>query len=585
MAAAPPLGELTPSGLRVPRDPLVARGGVPAFRRLLRSLTLTALPLPGRPRGAKESRQAFRQCLEAGGACVYFPRALAPALAPVLGEVAVAPELAAEWAAIRPLCPENVRAAQAPYPYQEAAAAHLRGLTRPEGGWLAYLQMGTGLGKTRVGLDAAVGAGGPAFVVVPTLAMREQWFAEARRFYPGLVLAAYQNPPSRAPKRGPAVAAAGPASADLVVGISNTVQQKGAGFFAGYALVILDEAHEMSARCSQNLLWLAQGAPRVLGLSATPTERPDGLDRLVFHFLGRPFYAEADIPRFVVDDVRFCGRVREVEYAGGDEYVEAVVSRAGTLCATATVGNLVRDPARLALVAAEVERLYFLGETDPAALGPGLPGRAHGVLVFAEHRDYLLALRDAIVARFAPPDLAAPELDGGNGGDAGGSDASGDSSDGGDGSGDGGPDEAGAETGAGASAGEAVVLRGGVAAAALAQAQAARIVLTTYGYSRRGISIANMTALVLATPRRRNLTQILGRIIRRGSDESIRRAVVDIKDVASPLKGQSSDRRAAYKKKGWPIARVRASAADFEDPLAPPVSAAETPVWGPGAPP
>ena len=34
----------------------------------------------------------------------------------------------------------------------------------------------------------------------------------------------------------------------------------------------------------------------------------------------------------------------------------------------------------------------------------------------------------------------------------------------------------------------------------------------------------------------------------------------------------------------WALARL-ASAADFEDPLAPPVSAAETPVWGPGAPP
>ena len=543
MEAAAPLGSLTQGGLRVPREALVARNGAPALRRLLRGLTHTARPLPGAPRGPKETRQAFRQAREAGVAYLYFPRALAPTLAPDLGGVVLAPELAAAWGAIRPLGPEKARAAQAPFPYQAAAAEHLRGLARPEGGWLAYLQMGTGLGKTRVGLAAAVEAGGPTFVVVPTRALREQWLSEARQAYPGLALAAYQNP------RTAATEPAGPATADLVVGVANTVLRKKTGFFSGYALVVLDEAHELSARCSQNILWLAQGAPRVLGLSATPDERPDGLDRLVFRFLGPPTSAEADIPRFSVADVRFHGRVREVEYVGEGEYVEAVVSRAGTLSATATVGNLVRDPARLALVVAEVERLYFQGETDPAALGPGPPGRSHGVMVFAEHRDYLLVLRDAIMARFAPPDLAAPELGDGPAAE----EDPGDSS--------------GAEQ---AAAGGAVVLRGGVGAEALVQARAARVVLTTYGYSRRGISLANMTALVLATPRRRGLTQILGRILRRGSDETIRRAVVDIRDMASPLKSQSSDRRAAYREKGWPIFRDRARAADYAGDGRPP---------------
>jgi hypothetical protein len=128
-----------------------------------------------------------------------------------------------------------------------------------------------------------------------------------------------------------------------------------------------------------------------------------------------------------------------------------------------------------------------------------------------------------------------------------------------------------------------VVLRGGCASTTLREAQDARIVLTTYGYSRRGVSLTNMTALVLATPRRNGMTQILGRITRRGSDETIVRQVVDIKDISTPLKGQSTDRRKAYKAKAWPISRLRISYADFEDPAARALPGEqETLVWAPG---
>ena len=343
--AAPPLvGTLGPAGLQGPRAPLVARvGGEAAYRRILRSLTVVATPLPGRPRGQSEARYAFHHARAGGGATIVFPRSKAPVLAAALDRVEVEPALAEAWASPRPLPPSHLRAAQELYPYQEAAVAHLQGLERPEGGWTAYLQMGTGLGKTRVGLAAAVGAGGPVFVVVPTLILRTQWFDEARRLYPGLVCAAYANPPARRP-RGEGRPPPGPAEADLVVGILDTVRKKAPGFFSGYAMVVLDEAHELHSRCSQQLLWLAQGAPRVLGLSATPAERPDGLDRLVAHFLGPPLYAETDIPRFDVAAVVFRGLVREVEYVGEAEYVETVTSAAGTVSALQTIGNVVRAP-------------------------------------------------------------------------------------------------------------------------------------------------------------------------------------------------------------------------------------------------
>jgi hypothetical protein len=464
--------------------------------------------------------------------------------------------------------------------------------------------MGAGLGKSRLGMAVAARGRGPVFVVVPTKAVRSQWVDEFREVFPGLTVGEYVNDPRRA---------AGPATHDVLVGIVNTVRRKPPGFFAGFATVILDEVHEYSSVSNLEVLWLVQGVARVLGLSATPDDRPDGLDRVVSLFLGPPLRAETEIPGFSCSAVRFRGRVRVVEYVGDPAFCAPAVSAGGTVCAIGTIAGLIQDPARLRLVAAEVARLSRLHETEGGAalrdfgLGPrpsvdatpvhpagGV--RAHGVFVFAEHRAYLPALRDALLAWFAPDEVAAPELDG-EGGDPlrawttapdeeGGPDGEGRvGPEGGEGPPDGeggeGPPDGGGG-GGGARCPSAVILRGGASREQVARARRARIVLTTYGYSRRGVSIVEMTAIVLATPRRNGLNQILGRITRRGSDESILRLVVDIKDLGSPLKRQIADRVLVYKKNKYPIFRVRVAHTDYASAGAAALpTAAEVAVWAP----
>ena len=452
---------------------------------------------------------------------------------------------------IREIHAASWRPAQQFYPYQEAAAAYLcdpgGGRDAPAGA--ASLPVGTAPGKSRLGMAVAARGRGPVFIVVPTKAIRQQWIDEFKAVYPALSVTAYENPPKNGRKR-----AATAATHDVVVGVVNTVREKTSGFFAGYCTVILDEAHELASTKNLQILWLAQGSPRVLGLSATPRERPDGLDRVVCHFLGTPVVCE-HIPGFDSAEVTVRGRVREVEYSGAPEYCEAVVNASGTVSAVETVGCIIRDPARLRLVVLEVERLYRLHESEPPevlqefGLGPSADGerlRAHGVFVFAEHREYLPTLRAALLERFAPEEIAVPEID----------------------------DDT------------PVVLRGGATRAQISEAHRARIVLTTYGYSRRGISIVEMTSIVLATPRRHGMRQILGRITRRGSDESILRLIVDIKDVLTALKGQNTDRRKVYKEKGYPIYRVRVDHASCMGlrAVAPPTDA-EKNVWLPENPP
>lgn len=530
-------GTLTKRGLRIPTAQFQTKlGGRRQYSRFLRALTVIEKPQGGRSKFmARKRRTAYKNVRENRVSMIYLPRTKALGLAGILDEVVVVPELAEKYEAVRSLPDEACIPSMPLYDYQQAAVDYLC----EEGGPLgaetgtAYVQMGTGIGKSRFAMAVAARIGGPAFVVVPTKMIRTQWLEEFAEVFPELTCASYANPPKNSRKIAPTAQ-----THDFVIGIVNTVRAKKPGFFEGYATVIFDEAHELCSKSNIEVLWIAQGAKKVLGLSATPDKRPDTLDRVVYHFLGAPIWAEKDIPNYDVSAVNFRGRVREVEYRGDPEHCETVLSEAGTVSAIGTIGNFIRDPARLNLVAAEVERLYNLHETESQetlrelGLGPrthedsteDFPEgevRTHGIFVFAEHRDYLPQLRETLLQRFDAADIDVPEID--------------------------------AEV--------PIVLRGGATRDDVERAQGARIVLTTYGYSRRGVSLVDMTSIVLATPRRNGMDQILGRCTRRGSDESIIRQIVDIKDVRTALKGQSTTRRKVYKEKEYPIYRVKS---DFE---------------------
>jgi hypothetical protein len=543
---------VTSKGVIMNSEALVFRlGGRAAMNKLLSALTVTEIPQLGRPKCAPIKRRAYYTaylCAQEGlpqkaqvpTMCYVFPRATLPVLARFAQRTVVDSAIKNAWGS----APRFNTASDAPtiplYSYQKAAIEFTcAGSPRHQ-----YMQMGTGLGKTRYAIAAAVRNGGSTFVVVPTKAIREQWLEEIASLFPTLRRTVYDN--AHIQCRKPAVSAE---TYDFVIGIINTVRTQAEGFFSGYTTVIFDEAHELSSPVNLKALWLTQEVPWVLGISATPIERPDGLDRIVCHFLGKPIIAEKDIPNFDIGAVNFCGRVREVNYSASPEYCETVLTSAGTVSAIGTVGLIVSDPERLSLVASEVSRAYNLHNTatNPNSLGLGLAPcgqvRTHGVFVFAEHRAYLPALRIELLKHFNSDEIAVPELE------------------------DNVIQEDNPELQ------KVATLRGGATNEDMNQARKTRIVLTTYGYSRRGVSLVDMTTIVLASPRRNGMRQILGRITRRGSDESIVRLVIDIRDVRTALKGQSSDRRSIYKEKNYPIFQV--TAGDLCDP------SEERLVWSP----
>jgi len=542
-------------------------GGQGPLRKILNALTVTEKFHPGCPRGvARQIRHAYMETRGANAA-ITVPRAKAALFlrprpgagkAPLLDGARAGTGENAALPLPRRLDPARLAIEVPLYTYQEAVVEYLCGgpfsaesMEAHRG--VAYVQMDTGLGKSRVGLAVIARLGEPALVVVPTEAIGEQWLEEMAEVYPELVGGFYHNAPKGSKKALPC-----PATHDVVVVIVNTLRDKPPEFMEGYGVFILDEAHEYHSPCNQRVLWLAQ-TRAVLGLSATPLERPDGLDAYVCLHLGPPVYPK-DIPGFDAEEVSFKGEVRALAYTGHPAHC-VTEERGGTMSAICTIGNVLGDPARLRLVVAEVERLYYMHERAPASelarlgLGPRPASaatpthpagevRRHGVFVFAETRDFLPLLQSALQERFGAENILAPELE---------------------------------ETAPKSPA--VTVLRGGVAKGAVSGARkaGAHIVLVTYGFGRRGLSLPDMTAELMATPRRHGTRQIVGRVLRRGSDESIVRQFVDIIDVCTGLHGQFTDRNKVYKEKGYPVTKTAISWKEHYEELVEPSEIKEAP--------
>ena len=693
MAANLPLiGQVGRRGLSIPLNAFRDRvGGDAALKKILRGLTITekVTCAGGRPKGlARAVRHAY--VIDRAGFLI-IPRIKGPLLLktrgphglPLLDRIRhfnpeqnagqnpgqnAAPDL--PLPPTRKIDPASCEPDEPLYEYQEAAVAYICQEEQAAAEQAAaeqaaeprtiYLQMDTGLGKTRVGCAIIARRAEPALIVVPTEAIAFQWLDELSESYPGLRGALYRNEDERkataAAARGKAATpAAGPLTHDMVVVIINTFRDKSPDFLVGYGIVILDEAHELHSVHNSRALWLAQ-ARLVVGLSATPLERPDGLDRYVCMHLGIPI-RPMDIPGGATTAVNFRGEVRMIEYAGkpGDPCCETVTGAAGTMSAILTIGRVLSDAARRRMIAEEVRRLLHAHEEWPAeeqqrcglgprpasAATPHLPEggmRRHGVFVFAELREALPQLREELekvlgVGAVIVPELAALAGPGlalagpGRGNELEETDNTLEETDNTLEETDNtleetdntleetdntleetdntleetdntletieennvlvdsleiddiimprpGPARADDIMLPRPGPARAIsILRGGVARDAVGKARAAgaHVVLTTYGFSRRGISLPDMTALVLASPRRHGSTQTLGRILRRGSDESILRVIVDVVDVCTGLKSQSTERKRAYTMKGYPVTKIKYSYEGFPEPAGAPV--------------
>jgi superfamily II DNA or RNA helicase len=372
------------------------------------------------------------------------------------------------------------------YDYQSAAIDAC--MDRLEDAKCCYLQMDTGMGKTRTAIGIIAGMSVKTLVIVPAKSLQSQWAQEFAKLSPNANVVSYAN------AKGPIV------DCDVAICVINTFREKTADFIRdnNFGLVIFDEAHEYYTSKNSNGLWIAQHAQFVLGLSATPLERPDGLDTFICHFIGKPLIC-GDLPGLDIQKEKFNGKVTRIRYCCDVKYADIEVTSKGTPCNASTLTKVLSDPERQELVVHSIMELFNEG---------------HGIFVFAEHREYLIQLQELLLKFYDKDDIILED-----------------------------------------EPIEVAVLRGGTKQDLLnaVRKKGARIVLTTYGYSRRGVSLPRMTGMVLASPRRNGLMQILGRITRKGDDPDVIRHVIDIVDDNTMYRGQFYTRSKVYKVKDWSV--------------------------------
>lgn len=285
---------------------------------------------------------------------------------------------------------------------------------------------------------------------------------------------------------------------DVVILVVNTARNS----LGTFDCTILDEVHEYTSKVNKNVMWNAMYSKYIIGLSATP-DTSKGLLPFISGCIGeprKPVGIDTLLPQFEVN-------VFNIHYYSHGEYIIPVLNCNGDVSTINTIQKIIEDPVRLEVVIKYV-RWLLLMEFD-------IGGKTctHKVYVFAETRDYLDVISSALEKMGIKSDIEDDMPS------------------------------------------EVEILRGGVKKEVLDNIGDKRVILTTYGYSRRGISYKDYTAAILATPRKRAdiIEQVIGRILRVDGNNDIPRYVVDIHDANTVLARQNDNHVELYNKQKYNV--------------------------------
>jgi superfamily II DNA or RNA helicase len=283
-----------------------------------------------------------------------------------------------------------------------------------------------------------------------------------------------------------------PADHDITLIVIDSAMNQPREFFQEYSLIIYDEVH---AYCSdkRRMIFRKSMTHVNFGMSATTEDRDDGFDVISHKELALDGIIRAEsLPGYNTENEKFDLTVTVVHYKGPAEYTVSLSHPStGKLFIPYMNDQFISDPYRLEMVVGIIRDLYNWRDGD----------RMHSIYVFCENRAPLGRLHQLLRKDFA---VDAPEL-------------------------------------------EISEFMGGVNAADVKlMREKSRILLATYGYSGTGTSITRMTAAVFLTSRKKKMKQIVGRILRSGSDAGIPRHIVDIIDESTPVRQQFASRLPAY---------------------------------------
>ena len=303
---------------------------------------------------------------------------------------------------------------------------------------------------------------------------------------------------------------------DITVGVINSLvmdeiyKAPPEEFYNEFDFVILDEVHEYCSKTRRKIYKIANPT-YMLGLSATPDERTDSLDKINHWGCGDILVASA-IPGYTIKNIPFKGCVTSVYYSGPEIYTKQIIIEKTELTSTPLmIGQLCEDPYRLNMI------ISLILECHDKKLN---------TLVLADRRKYLEDIRlkleelkqdSFILTEKSELDQLAP-----------------------------------------------IRLVGGSTAAEFDEAKLSKnIILSTFQFMGTGCSIPKLNALVLATPRKTKGIQFVNRIFRLGSNYKIERQIFDIIDTRTSLKSQWYERRKYYDEQRFEIKKRKISFEEF----------------------
>lgn len=359
------------------------------------------------------------------------------------------------------------------------------------------LKARTGTGKTFIAMDFISKINKKTFIIVPNTYLLNQWVELLTEFFPDNKIGVFY---SKSKIEGDIIISTIHSSLmdkfvfkDKKTKIITEYSYK--EFYNKFGLIIYDESHIYCTNTFKKIFLKAQ-CKNMLGLSATPNERLDTFDYVSHSNIGEVLDVET-IENYKVNNIKFKSKIKLVYFDGHDDYTNLYINeKTGLISTVDIISELISDPFRNNMIIKWIYKLFNLNLN---------------VFVFSERRSHLLDLYNLFKNKINEEyynNLCIPEENINSN-----------------------------------------ILYGGSSKDDIQYSKdKSRIIFTTYQYSSTGVSIVKMNALLLVTPRKNNITQIVGRIFRLSTEEnnSIKRYIIDIIDNKTVLKNQVRNRKKIY---------------------------------------
>lgn len=363
-----------------------------------------------------------------------------------------------------------------------------------EGRGVCYLQRKAGQGKTFIALSLVNEFRSRTLYICHNILSMEQTRDAARAMYPGLNVGEWHG------KRRQ--------TGDITVAVITSLltptlgDQPSVIWFRQFGYVVLDEVPEYCTADRSKIFMKVQTAV-TLGMSATPDERLDKMDKLSYLHLGKPIIGDSLVTtsapvNWNIDAVR-------INYDGPPEFTEKQLSKMDTVSHPLMVNMFCRDPYRTQLIVNIVCNLVKSG---------GI------AFVMLDRREYAALIVRLLRDRLGE-DIAAPET-------------------------------------------EVQKLLGGSAAEErLIAKNTAKACCVTYKCAGVGLSFARYTDIVFGHPRKSGFQQFINRVFRLDGDRTKTRKLYYLCDNSTTIKSQVTGFTSSLHKE-YPGTRVTQISVDWK---------------------